>query len=432
MAVLVRLRWPGVALGCLCVFLGCAYSPTPLDEVAFRQRAVTKSDADVRVTASVLSAEESRRVFGVALADDGIQAVWLQVENRDKGTFWFLSPGLDANYFSPLEAAYLNHSWLRGGRNRKIDDHFRALAFKNPVRPGKTVSGFVFVNLEEGTRVVDVDLVAHRKVKSLTFFIRVPGIRADYHDVDFDALHPPEAIVRINGEDALRAVLAKLPRCTTGRDGKKEGDPLNLVVIGHREDVFAAFIRRGWRAAEKMYGKAVWKTVKSFLFGSRYRYSPVSPLYVYGRRQDIAGQKPRRTVHQRNHLRLWLTPMRFEGKPVWIGQISRDIGVRFTLRAWPPVTHKIDPDVDEARSALVQDLLYSQGLARVGFVGGVGEAPPPEPRRNLTGDPYFTDGLRAVLILSRRPSSLSEIEVFDWERVQSRERETEEAGRAPR
>ena len=34
-------------------------------------------------------------------------------------------------------------------------------------------------------------------------------------------------------------------------------------------------------------------------------------------------------------------------KPVWIGQISRDIGVRFTFKTWPPVTHKIDPDFDE-------------------------------------------------------------------------------------
>ncbi len=59
-------------------------------------------------------------------------------------------------------------------------------------------------------------------------------------------------------------------------------------------------------------------------------------------------QKPRHSVHVRNHLRLWLTPMRFQGKSVWIGQISRDIGVRFTFKTWPPVTHKIDPDIDEA------------------------------------------------------------------------------------
>ena len=48
--------------------------------------------------------------------------------------------------------------------------------------------------------------------------------------------------------------------------------------------------------------------------------------------------------------------MRFEGKPVFVGQISRDIGVRFTTKTWPPVTHEIDPDIDEARNALIEDL----------------------------------------------------------------------------
>ncbi len=151
------------------------------------------------------------------------------------------------------------------------------------------------------------------------------------------------------------------------------------------------------------------------MFGTRYRYSPVSPLYLYGRQQDFAGQKPRHTVHERNHLRAWLSPMRYRGIPVWIGQISRDIGVRFTLKTWPPVTHKIDPDVDEAMYALIEDLIYSQQLAKVGYVKGVGAATRSKPRQNLTGDPYFTNGYRAVLVFDRRPRSFVEIEKFDWE-----------------
>jgi hypothetical protein len=131
--------------------------------------------------------------------------------------------------------------------------------------------------------------------------------------------------------------------------------------------------------------------------------------------QDFAGQKPRHTVHERNHLRMWLSPMRYQDKPVWIGQISRDIGVRFTFKTWPPVTHKIDPDIDEAMYALMEDLVYSQQLARTGWVKGVGAAMPSNPRRNLTGDPYFTDGYRAVLVFDNRPRSFVEIDRFDWE-----------------
>ncbi len=103
----------------------------------------------------------------------------------------------------------------------------------------------------------------------------------------------------------------------------------------------------------------------SFLFGGEYRYSPVSALYVYGRSQDIALQKVRESIHERNHLRLWLAPMRYEGKPVWIGQISRDIGVKWTLKGGVILTHKIDPDVDEARDYVHQNLWYSQGIVNL-------------------------------------------------------------------
>ena len=103
-----------------------------------------------------------------------------------------------------------------------------------------------------------------------------------------------------------------------------------------------------------------------------------------------------------------MTPLRYEGKPVWIGQISRDIGVRFTRKII--TTHKIDPDVDETREYLLEDLAYSQSLRAFGYVPGVGEAPFDEPRGNLTGDPYFTDGKRIVLFLSGEPTDIGEIE----------------------
>jgi hypothetical protein len=91
------------------------------------------------------------------------------------------------------------------------------------------------------------------------------------------------------------------------------------------------------------------------------------------------------------------------GTPVWVGQISRDIGVRLTRKTI--TTHKIDPSVDETRWYLMQDLYFSEGLERFGFVEGVGAAPPERPRFNFTGDPYETDGLRAVLWLSAQPVS---------------------------
>jgi hypothetical protein len=51
----------------------------------------------------------------------------------------------------------------------------------------------------------------------------------------------------------------------------------------------------------------------------------------------------------------------------------------------------------ETRAFIIQDLIYAQGHTKLAYAKGVGAAPINEPRGNLTGDPYFTDGLRAVL-----------------------------------
>ena len=150
----------------------------------------------------------------------------------------------------------------------------------------------------------------------------------------------------------------------------------------------------------------------SFISGGEYRYSPVSSLYVFGRKQDVAFQKARGTIHERNHLRLWMSRGRFQGKPIWIGQISRDIGVHFTRKTI--TTHKIDPDVDETREYLLEDLAYAQALWKFGYAEGVGEAPIDKPRGNLTGDPYFTDGYRLVLWVTSTPVDIADIQVVRW------------------
>ena len=140
----------------------------------------------------------------------------------------------------------------------------------------------------------------------------------------------------------------------------------------------------------------------AFTLGRQYRYSPVSSLYAFGRSQDFALQKARQTINERLHLRLWLTELRLDGRSVWVGQISRDIGVRFTWKTWNLTTHKIDPDVDDARDYVLDYLLESGRVSCVGYVPGVGQAPKNAPRHNLTGDPYFTDGMRAVAIISEK------------------------------
>ena len=83
------------------IFTGCAatYSPGSIHEVGFQERAQSKYDEDVHVTVAVLSAEESKELFGVDLARRNIQPVWIRVENHDTRTYWLASTGLDPDYF---------------------------------------------------------------------------------------------------------------------------------------------------------------------------------------------------------------------------------------------------------------------------------------------------------------------------------------------
>ena len=396
---------------------GCASSlPSPAAAPDYKSRAITRTEGGVRVSTAVLSAEESATVYTVPLANKAIQPVWIEVDNRDDRAYFLLSPGLDPNFFPASEAAEALAAGEAPEQRAALERRFRELAFRNPVLPGATTSGFVLTNLDEGVKLVQVDLVASGRTRTFSILTIVPGFRADYHisEVFTREIYPPEKIVDYTDDAAFRAALEALPCCATNQDGSKNGDPLNLVVVGGLDDAFPAGVRRGWRPTEEKYLGSITKIVTSSLYGERYPYAPVSDLYLYGRAQDLALQKARDNVHQRNHLRIWLSPMRYHGKQVWVGQISRDIGSRLTIHTPTFTTHKIDPDVDEARAALTEDMAYSQNLARIGLVTGVGTAPRDAPRGNLTTDPYYTDGLRAVLVFDRKPTSLDQIEVFSW------------------
>jgi len=372
-------------------------------------------EGNIRITAAVPSAKESKRLFDVNLYSDGIQPIWLEIENNDEDSVWILPVGIDPQYYSPIEASLLSHFRYSKMANRSMDRYFYERGKVIRIDPKSVRSGFVFTTLDEGTKNFVVDLIGEdHEVRTFTFFINVPGLRVDHHAVEFEDLYSEDEIISYD-EKGFREALEQLPCCTTNKKGTNYGDPLNLVVVGNAEDVVHAFIRSGWDETETVYSISGWKTALSFLFGGEYRYSPISALYVYGRSQDIALQKIRESIHERNHLRLWLAPVRYEGKPVWIGQISRDIGVRWTLKGGVILTHKVDPDVDEARDYLRQDLWYSQGLVKFAFVEGAGAAPISKPRQNLTGDPYFTDGHRAVLWLSSEPIEFEDVEFVEWE-----------------
>jgi hypothetical protein len=396
------------ALGCG----GRSFQPVPLDEVSFRDRAVTQESHGIRVTAAVPSAGESRELFASRLYSRGVQPIWLEIENGRDVPVSFLPVGLDPEYYTPIETSFVNPATLDVDRGGNVARYFIDRGMGLVVGPGETESGFVFTPVDEGTKSFNVDIVDAEDDYRFSFFIPVPGLKLDHHEVDWASRLASRDAFELIDEGEIVGLLEAMPCCTTDEGGVDQGDPLNLVVIGTPDDVYYAFMRAGWDETETIHRASLWKTAASFLSGGEYRYSPISSLYVFGRRQDVAFQKARENIHERNHLRLWMTDARWEGLPVWIGQISRDIGVRFTSRTI--TTHKIDPDVDETREFLLEDLAYAQSLAKFAYVEGVGAAPLDAPRRNLTGDPYFSDGYRIVLWVAAEPVSIDEVQVVEW------------------
>jgi hypothetical protein len=410
----VILRRPATCLLAALLFAvlaGCAssFDLQDVDTVPFRERAVTQVEDGVRVTAAVPDKDETRELFGLSLYKKQVQPVWIEIENMTEEAIGLMPFSVDADYHTPMEIASLSRS------NAKRQEAEQQL-FRNSVNmwvsPGQTRSGFIFTNPDEGTKSFNVDIVGDTRSWAFTFFIQVPGLAVDHYDVDFRSIYPEEEFEHFTEPEEFIRALEELPCCVVDSSGDNTGDPLNIVLISEPKDLYYAVIRAGWDETEAVTAESGWKTAASFLTGGAYRYSPVSSLYLFGRKQDVALQRIRENIHERNHFRLWLAPMTFKGQTVWIGQISRDIGVRFTRKTI--TTHKIDPDVDETREFLVENLAYNQVLEKFAYVGGVGETPIDEPRGNLTGDPWFTDGLRVVLWVPSGLVELDEIRRVDW------------------
>ena len=123
-----------------------------IEDVPLAERAVTQRDGGVGVTVAVLSARESRALFGTDLARSGIQPVWIEVKNQEEVPYWLLAAGLDADYFSAREAANVRHTLFARSANRQMDEFFDQSQFRSPVLPGTRGAGFVFTNLDEGIK----------------------------------------------------------------------------------------------------------------------------------------------------------------------------------------------------------------------------------------------------------------------------------------
>jgi hypothetical protein len=193
--------------------------------------------------------------------------------------------------------------------------------------------------------------------------------------------------------------LTHLPMLTSTAQGIP-GGPINVGLVGTREDVVSAFHFAGWYPADPITLRTSAEIVGSVLFDRRYKDAPVSQLFFDGRREDLAFEKPVGvSADRRQHVRLWLVLANgADARPVWLGSATFDKGVTLS-RDTGQVTHKIAPNIDEERDQLVGDLNRAQMVTGIYQMRGIG---PTLNGRNGEGDPYYTDGEIWVARLVRR------------------------------
>lgn len=389
-------------LGSVLFVSGCAsqsfVTPTP-NSATFISPGETQTQGTIRVTAAVPGAEESESIIGLDLYSQNIQPVWLTVTNLGEKPARAALVSVDDEYFSPLEVAWKNRdSFSKEGRV-EMERWFYQHQMPRRIPPGETRSGFVLTHLTRGTKGFNFDVYTFDGSANFTFFIPIPGFRADYMEVDFKSLYTQDELQALDA-DGLRQALASFPCCSTDLSGSAAGDPFNVAMVGSALAVRRALLRGGWQeTAADSPDTALART---------HRYK--------GRKPDGTFQKSRPDGSGRKELRVWLTPMLVDDERVWIGQVNYDMSSESGNLSFE--NYRIDPDIDDARVFILQNFWYSQSLARMGFVVGGPASNINEPRHNFHGSEYFTDGMRVVLFVSEKPVALDDTVLLEWGRIQ--------------
>ncbi len=399
------------------VFLtACSAAPyryEPLENFGITERAVAKEQGAIQVRASVPSRKEAEQILGFPIYKRSIQPVWLEITNNSPNRARFVHVSVDREYFSPLEVAYMHKKYFSKQGWMDMERHLMATAVPRLIPAGETVSGFIYTHASDGTKSFNVDVfhsgTGEPKYEEFTFFIDVPGFVPDHATVDFQALYDKSDIRDLDNEQ-LRVELQDFHCCSTNRDGSGLGPPVNIVLVGDGIEILQSLLRAGW--SETSYEKD-----DNYLNNVN---------YLFERPPDAVFRKSRgKTIYttERNELSLWLAPFRNNGAGVWMGQIKHAIGQRYKINEIFFGAAQ-DPDVDDGRDFLLQNLWYSQSLSAVAYSETGKPVPMEESVVDFNNNAWFSDGGRVVMWLSGDPVALQDAQNMRWD-VQSPERREE-------
>jgi LssY C-terminus len=206
---------------------------------------------------------------------------------------------------------------------------------------------------------------------------------------------------RLPVDVSLQQLVAAAP-LRTHTPNKTPSDPTNLMFLGARQQLVAAFGEAGWFEPDALGVKSALKTVQATLRQSGYSSAPVSSLLIAGRPPDLVFQKSLDTFAKRHHLRIWKLTQTYNGQEVWVGAATHDIAT-MNSRGGSKWSHRIDPHVDRERDWVETDLLFvGTGVA----YADVERPAAPKKLANATGDVIVTDGKLTVVQLAtpKKPS----------------------------
>lgn len=190
------------------------------------------------------------------------------------------------------------------------------------------------------------------------------------------------------------------------------GDPINLVLVGSRTELCAAFQSAGWSAADPITARSAIRIGVSVALNRPYPAAPVSDLYLFGRTQDLAFElSVGPSARSRHHVRFWQASTTPDGQAIWAGSGTFDLRVGRSP-ATGRLTHRISPDVDTEREAIISALEQAGWLTAITRWPGRG----PSTGRNGEGDCYYTDGTVTVGVLADIPAPLGECGTCRWSR----------------
>lgn len=174
------------------------------------------------------------------------------------------------------------------------------------------------------------------------------------------------------------------------------GDPLNLLIIGSKSELLQAMNASGWRAADALSLLSSLRIIGDTLLSQPYADAPVSNLYLFGRKEDLAFEKPvGQDPRQRHHVRFWQAPEQGpKGEQAWWGAATYDVGIGFS-HTTGQVTHHIDGAVDAERDRLIESLKSAATIQTLRFEPGFQKPS----GFNGGGDAWHSDGRLAVITL---------------------------------